>query len=134
MSRSNLEPVALFIRVRNLRAALLVSVGGWLFLLLSPSIEIPFQEHSVPTPLIWPGLAALVTQLVSVSEVPEWETRSVRNLALGQVTWTLSMAVINVVVASALVPVHRRVQMITWYLALSGVGLIAVRLLGDRAW
>jgi hypothetical protein len=114
---------------------MLVTVAGWVFLVLTgPAVSIPLQQRSVPSPLIWPVLAAAATQLASTSQARCWEARSHRNLLWLQAAWTLVVGATNVLVGVALIPLPSVLAAGYWYLALTGIGLIGIPLFADAAW
>jgi len=129
------SPLWSFLRVRHVWPVAGITVMSWLYLALAgPFITVPFQQRSVPSPLIWPVLAALGSLLLSISQSRQWEAGSSRNLAPYRLASLLLLSALNLVVARLLLHDLALPSLLIWYMFMHAVALGGVPFVAERAW
>jgi hypothetical protein len=129
------RPLLAFLKVRSVVSALGFSVAGWLYLILAgPSVEVPFGQRAVPSPLIWPAAAAVSTMLVSRSRLACWEAPAPRRLWPYRLSAVAGCVLANVAALMVVAPTFGRIELLTWFATLQASALVCSVLCGDQAW
>jgi hypothetical protein len=130
-----MRALRLYAKSRNWGAVLLLSLFGALYLLwVGPDVSPPLTTVPVPAGILWSVFPGISVVLLGAAATRYWENTSRNRLAVMDMTSFALVLVTSWLIyqVSPLGPAPR--ALLTWVAGLTGVALLGVAFVGDRAW